>query len=53
MSLGGTDEKTIRLVRSDAKLVLPPAIPSEYHIALRQIPERLAHTWFAGTAMKF
>ena len=42
-ALSGTDDEPIRLVRANAKLVLPPAVPSEDHIALRQVPKRLAH----------
>ena len=40
-ALKGRDEWPVRLVRGDAKLVLPPAIPSEDRPALRQIPQRL------------
>jgi hypothetical protein len=42
-ALGGADEVPIRLVGLNAKLVLPPAIPSEDHLPLRQVPYHLAH----------
>ena len=41
-ALGGTDEVPVRLIRADAELVFPPAIPSEDRPALRQISTALA-----------